>query len=91
MVISPSTLDSSSNKDVFIATSIVVGIISALGIILTSPSMMERYGLLPVDAPHKLDNPAVISFSLALLTLVIVSLLTQKDNKKLEEAKAAAK
>ncbi|OQX99978.1 MAG: hypothetical protein B6I20_09400 [Bacteroidetes bacterium 4572_117] len=69
-----------------IAWSIVTGIISALGIILTSPTMWDRYGLDKADAPHLLDNPAIISFTLALVTLVIVSLATQKDNEKLVEA-----
>jgi len=69
-----------------IAYSIVAGIIAALGIILTSPTMWDRYGLDSADAPHMLDNPAIISFTLALLTLVFVSLATQKDNKKLADA-----
>lgn len=71
-----------------IAWSIVVGIIGALGIILTSPAIWERYGLKSADAPHNLDNPAIISFTLSLLTLIIVSLATQKDNvnkRELEE------
>jgi len=65
-----------------IAWSIVVGIISALGLILTSPMMWGRYGLNPNDAIHQLNNPAIISFTLALLTLIFVSLATQKDNHK---------
>ncbi len=63
-----------------IAWSIVVGIVGALGIILTSPAIWERYGLKSADAPHNLDNPAIISFTLSLITLIVVSLLTQKDN-----------
>ena len=63
-----------------IAWSIVVGIVGALGVILTSPTMWGRYGLDPETAFHKLDNPAIISFPLALLTLIIVSLATQNDN-----------
>ena len=70
-----------------IAWSIVTGIVAALGIILTSPTMWDRYGLDKADAPHLLDNPAIISVTLALLVLVFVSLATQKDNKKLAEAK----
>ncbi len=69
-----------------IAYSIVIGIVSALGIILTSPTMWDRYGFDKLDAPHMLDNPAIISFTLALLTLVFVSLATQKDNKNLVQA-----
>lgn len=61
-----------------IAWSIVVGIISSIGIILFSPTMWEKYGLIPKDAPIPLDNPGIISIPLAVITLVVVSLLTQK-------------
>lgn len=63
-----------------IAWSIVVGIVSSIGIILFSPTMYDKYGLIPKDAPIPLDNPGIISIPLAVITLVIVSLLTQKDN-----------
>ncbi len=63
-----------------IAWSIVVGIISSTGIILLSPTMYERYGLIPSSAPIPLDNPGIISIPLAVITLVVISLLTQKDN-----------
>ncbi len=63
-----------------IAYSIIVGIISSIGIILFSPTMYEKYGLIPKDAPIPLDNPGIISIPLAIITLVVVSLLTQKDN-----------
>ena len=63
-----------------IASSIVVGIISALGIILLSPEMYkEVYKLDPAMAPFSLDNPAIISMPLSFLTLVLVSLATQKS------------
>ncbi|MEA3476647.1 MAG: cation acetate symporter [Bacteroidota bacterium] len=61
-----------------IAASIIVGIISALGIIMTGPSISKQF--FRTEGLHGLDSPAIISFTLALLTLVIVSLLTQKDN-----------
>jgi len=63
-----------------IAWSIIVGIVSSIGIILFSPTMYEKYGLIPKDAPIPLDNPGVISIPLAVITLVVISLLTQKDN-----------
>ena len=63
-----------------IAWSIIVGIVSSIGIILFSPSMYERYGLIPKDAPIPLDNPGIISIPLAVITLIVVSLMTQKDN-----------
>jgi cation/acetate symporter len=63
-----------------IAYSIVVGIVSSIGIILFSPTMYEKYGLLAKDAPIPLDNPGIISIPLAVITLIIVSLMTQKSN-----------
>jgi cation/acetate symporter len=63
-----------------IAWSIIVGIVSSIGIILFSPTMYEKYGLAPKDAPIPLDNPGIISIPLAVITLIIVSLMTQKDN-----------
>jgi len=63
-----------------IASSIIVGIVSSIGIILFSPTMYEKYGLVPASAPIPLDNPGIISIPLAVITLVVVSLLTQKDN-----------
>src|SRR5690606_21272479 len=63
-----------------LASSIVVGIVASLVIILTSPTMWDRYGLDPATAIHKLDNPAIISFPLAVITAYVVSLLTQKNN-----------
>ncbi|KAF0130328.1 MAG: cation/acetate symporter [Bacteroidetes bacterium] len=64
-----------------IAFSIVTGILSSVFIILLSPSMYERYGLLKSAAPIPLDNPGIISIPLSALVLVVVSLLSQKDNK----------
>ena len=61
-----------------IASSIVVGIITSLAIILTSPTMWDRYGLDSTNAIHKLENPALISFPLAVLTIYVVSILYPK-------------
>jgi cation/acetate symporter len=61
-----------------IASSIIVGIVSAIGIIMTGPSISKQF--FRTEGLHGLDSPAIISFTLALLTLVIVSLATQKDN-----------
>ena len=63
-----------------IASSIFVGVITSIGIILLSPSMYERYGLNPQEAPVPIDNPGIASIPLAVITLVIVSLYTQKEN-----------
>jgi len=63
-----------------IAWSIIVGIVSSIGIILMSPTMFEKYGLPKTDAIIPLDNPGIISIPLAVITLIVVSLLTQKDN-----------
>lgn len=61
-----------------IASSIIVGMVSALGIILLSPEMYkEVYKLDPARALFRLDNPAIISMPLSFLTLVVVSLATK--------------
>ena len=65
-----------------ITWSVLVGMVSARGLILLSPSMMVKYGLAASSAIIPLDNPGIISISLSFATLVIVSLATQKDNVK---------
>lgn len=62
-----------------IAASIFVGLVSSLGLILISPDMWVRYGMLPGDAPVQFNSPALISIPLSFLALVIVSLISQKD------------
>jgi cation/acetate symporter len=66
-----------------IAWSIIVGIVLALGIIITGEKISNQF--FGTDGLHKLNQPAIISFTGALLTLVVVSLFTQKDNEKLVE------
>ncbi len=68
-----------------IAWSIGVGMLTALAIILTSPSMYTQYGLDPATALHRLDNPGIISIPLSFITLVVVSLITQKENVGLKD------
>lgn len=68
-----------------IAWSIGVGMVSALGIILTSESMFVQYGMELSDGLHALNNPGIISIPLGFLTLVAVSLMTQKENEGLED------
>jgi cation/acetate symporter len=69
-----------------IAASILVGIVSALGIILVSPSMYARYGLDPSSAPIGLDNPGIVSIPLSFVALIVVSLMSQKENVSLKSA-----
>ncbi|MFC1743484.1 cation acetate symporter [Candidatus Riflebacteria bacterium] len=62
-----------------IASSIFVGMIAALGIILTGPDMYAGpYGLTRLDAFHQLGQPGIISIPLSFITLIVVSLMTQK-------------
>jgi cation/acetate symporter len=65
-----------------IAWSIVTGITSSVLLILLSPSMFERYGLSSSAAIFPIDNPGIVSIPLATIVLVVVSLLTQKDNSR---------
>jgi len=65
-----------------IVASITVGIIAALGIILTGPAMFAGpYGLSAEAAWHPLGQPGIISIPLSFLTLVVVSLATRKKAK----------
>jgi len=64
-----------------IAWSIVTGIVSSVGLILFSPTMYEKYGLPASSALFPMDNPGIISIPLSALVLIVVSLISQKDNK----------
>jgi cation/acetate symporter len=61
-----------------IAASIFVGIVASLGLIAFSPELYTLYGLNPLDAPVPFSNPGIVSIPLSFLTLVVISLLTQK-------------
>jgi cation/acetate symporter len=64
-----------------IAASIVVGIVTSLGLIAFSPELYTLYGMNPLDAPIPLNNPGIVSIPLSFITLVAVSLMTQKNVK----------
>ncbi|MCC6932158.1 MAG: hypothetical protein IT292_02745 [Deltaproteobacteria bacterium] len=61
-----------------ITASIVTGGLTALVLILLSPSMYKQYRLDPLVAPIPFDNPGFISIPLSFIMLVVVSLLTKK-------------
>jgi cation/acetate symporter len=61
-----------------ISAAIVVGMLTALVLILFSPTLYEIYGLPAADAPFPLQNPGIVSIPLGFLTLIVVSLLTRK-------------
>lgn len=64
-----------------ITASIIVGMVSSLGVILLSPEMYKQlYHLDPKLAPIPIDSPAIFSIPLSFLTLVVVSLLTKKKH-----------
>jgi cation/acetate symporter len=64
-----------------IAASIVVGVVVSLVLIAFSPEMYALYGLNPLDAPVPINNPGIVSIPLSFITLVVVSLLTQKSKR----------
>ena len=72
-----------------VAASILVGLVSAMGLILISPDMYIRYGLLPTDAPISFNSPAAISIPLSFLALVVVSLMTKRVEVAEEATEAA--
>jgi len=61
-----------------IISSIFVGIVVSLVIIVFSPSTYLDLYKTTATAPIPLDNPGIIAIPLSFITLVIVSLLTQK-------------
>ncbi len=62
-----------------VIASIIVGLTSALGLILLSQETFNNlYHLVNVTAPVPLANPAIISVPLSFLTLILVSLYTAK-------------
>jgi len=64
-----------------IAASIVVGVVTSLGLIAFSPELYTLCGMNPLDAPIPLNNPRIVSIPLSFITLVAVSLMTQKNGK----------
>lgn len=68
-----------------IIASIITGIVSALGLILLSPSMFKLYGMNPAQAPFPMDNPGLISIPLSFAALVVVSLMTQPQAQQQEQ------
>ena len=64
-----------------ITASIIVGIVSAIGLFLISPSMYPMYGLNAADAPFPLENPGIVSIPLSFLVIVVVSLMTKRKGK----------
>ena len=61
-----------------ITASIIVGVVSSVGLILFSPTLYGLYGKDPLSAPIPLNNPGIVSIPLSFVALVLVSLLTQK-------------
>jgi cation/acetate symporter len=71
-----------------IAASIYMGITASLGLILFSPDLYKLYGLDPTTAPIPFSNPGMVSIPLSFITLVVVSLLTQKKVSEIAPASA---
>jgi cation/acetate symporter len=64
-----------------ITASIIVGIVSSIGLFLISPSMYPMYGLVAADAPFPLENPGIVSIPLSFIVIIIVSLMTKNKEK----------
>jgi cation/acetate symporter len=73
-----------------IIASILVGVISSMGIILMGPDMFEIYGYPRQAAWIPLGQPGIISIPLSFLTIVGVSLLGGKNHRGKESAPVAA-
>lgn len=73
-----------------ITASILMGIVSSLGLIVVSPDLYKLYGLDPTTAPIPFSNPGIVSIPLSFITLVVVSLLTQTPASATGEPSAQA-
>lgn len=62
-----------------IICSIFVGIVTSLVIILLSPATYVDLYKTTAIAPIPLDNPGIVAIPLSFLTLIVVSLMTQKE------------
>jgi len=61
-----------------IIASVIVGMFSSLGWILLSADTFEKvYGIDPLSSPVPFSQPGIVTIPLALVTLVVVSLMTQ--------------
>jgi cation/acetate symporter len=70
-----------------IMASILAGLGSSLLLILLSQDMYTNvYHITNISAPNPVSQPAIISVPISFLTLVIVSLLTQKKKSVVEQA-----
>jgi len=75
-----------------VIASITVGLVVALGMILLSQETYDQvYHLVNVKAPMPISNPAIFSVPISFIVLVVVSLFTQNDNSKRDEAFALEK
>jgi cation/acetate symporter len=69
-----------------VIASILAGLISSLGMILLSQDTFTSvYNLPNVVAPNPLSQPAIISVPISIITLVVVSLFTQKKETSVAE------
>ena len=70
-----------------VISSIIVGLVASLGLILVSPDTFSQvYGLPAASAPIPISQPAIISVPLSLVTLIVVSLMTRNNRSQLTEA-----
>ncbi len=68
-----------------IIASVVVGMFSSLGwILLSADTFSKVYGIDPASSPIPFSQPGIVTIPLALVTLVIVSLMTKKTGPKIE-------
>jgi cation/acetate symporter len=64
-----------------VIASILVGLVTSLGLILLSPDTFAQvYGLPASQSPLPISQPAIISVPLSFITLVLVSLFTKRDS-----------
>ena len=68
------------NVSFLVGLAFAVAASANLPAIAFSPELYTLYGLNPLDAPIPFSNPGMVSIPLSFITLVVVSLLTQKKD-----------
>ncbi len=67
-----------------IIASVVVGMLSSLGwVLLSADTFSKVYGIDPISSPIPFSQPGIVTIPLSLLTLVVVSLMTDNSRQKM--------
>ena len=74
-----------------IIASVVVGMCSSLGwILLSADTFGKVYGIDPASSPIPFSQPGIVTIPLAMVTLILVSLMTPDSGKEISTERSIA-